>query len=325
MYTFKQIIMSQFTPIISVISECSERQLASKQDIAAVLTLEQDISIKEDGDQPVDVIAVMDGHGHNVSVEIIRQENLYEHFATSDPAESLQQALDIKIPIKKAQKDSIPYVSGTSYRDFTRNKITNSDINGSGATLSFAKIYRNTITKKIKIVAEWLGDSPILVFINGELVFQSEIHHASNVSETERLKEKGVLSHLEDSKFGFKVLGEKTIASNPGKYVLFNNNTPLAITRSLGHCRITGIETQKETIECSTDDEVKVVIFSDGVGDVLHLDTDIEKIKTYSADEIVDLAENRWKQEWDYNDKKTKFPSNGYDDCCCAIWCNKKM
>jgi len=320
--------MSQFIneqPIMCVISECSERQLGSKQDIAAVLTLEQDISIKEDGDQPVDIIAVMDGHGHNVSVDVIREENLHEHFVSSDPAESLQQALDIKIPMKKAQKDAVEYVSGTSFRDFMRNKITENDINGSGATLSFAKIYRNTITKKIKIVAEWLGDSPILVFINGELVFQSEIHHASNVSETERLKEKGVLSEVETSKTGFKVLGEETIEGIQGKYVLFYNNTTLAVTRSLGHCRITGIETQKETIECSTDDEVKVVMFSDGVGDILHMETDIEKLKTYSAEEILDLAEKRWKQEWNYNDKKTSFPLNGYDDCCCAIWCHKKM
>jgi serine/threonine protein phosphatase PrpC len=321
--------MSQFItnelPVMSVISECSERQIGSKQDIAAVLTLEQDISTIEDGDQPVEVIAVWDGHGHNVVVDIIKEENLHEHFATSDPAESLQQALDIKIPIKKTEKDNIKYVSGTSYHDFRRNKITNSNINGSGATLSFAKIYRNTITKKIKINAEWLGDSPIFVFINGELVFQSEIHHASNVLETERLKEKGVLSEVQQGNSGFKVLNEDTIENNPGKYVLFNNFTSLAVTRSLGHCRITGIETQKETIECSTDDEVKVVIFSDGVGDILHLETDIEKLKTYSAEEIVDLAEKKWKQEWNYNGKKIKFPANGYDDCCCAIWCHKKM
>jgi hypothetical protein len=109
-------------PIIYVTSECSERQIGSKQDIAAVLTLEEDITTKEDGDQPVDVIAVMDGHGHNVSFEIIREENLHQHFAASDPAESLQQALDIKIQIKMEEKNRIKYVNGTSYRDFLRNR-----------------------------------------------------------------------------------------------------------------------------------------------------------------------------------------------------------
>ena len=321
--------MSQFIanelPIIYVTAECSERQIGSKQDIAAVLTLEQDESTKEDGDQPVEVIAVMDGHGHNVSVEIIREENLHDHFATSDPAESLQQALDIKIPIKREEKNRVKYVNGTSYHDFLRNRIAYADIKASGATLSFAKIYRNTNTKKIKIVAEWLGDSPILVFINGELVFQSEIHHSSSISEIERLKEKGVLSKVEQADTGFKVLDEHTIERNPGKYVLFNNELSLAVTRSLGHQRITGIETQKHTIECSTDDEVKLVMFSDGVGDVLAMETDIEKLKIYSAEEIVDLAEKRWKQVWNYNGKKIQFPSNGYDDCCCAIWYNKKM
>ena len=96
------------------------------------------------------------------------------------------------------------------------------------------------------------------------------------------------------------------------------------MTRSLGHHRITGIQTQKHFIECSTDDEIKIVMFSDGVGDVLNMDLDIEKLKYFSAEEIVDLAEKRWKQVWNYNGKNLKFPSNGYDDCCCSVWQNKK-
>lgn len=308
----------------TITSECSERQLGSKQDIVATLTLEQDI-IKEEGDQPVDVIAVMDGHGHNISVDIIRAENLHEHFATTDPAKSLQDALDIKIQIKKLESSNIKYSGKQPYLEFIKNKITDTNIYGSGATLSFAKIYRNTITKKMRIDAEWLGDSPIFVFVNGELVFQSEPHNAYNESEIRCLKEKGVLSGTEDRiGCGFNVLSEDTLETRCGKYAVFNEHKlTLAVTRSLGHCRITGVDTQKHTIECSTEDEVKVVIFSDGVGDVLNMDTDMDKIKTYSVEELLDVAEKRWKQIWRCKGIKTKFPSNGYDDCCSAIWSQK--
>ena len=312
--------------IMSITSECSERQLGSKQDIARVFTLEQNESIQEEGDQPIDVILVMDGHGHNVSLDVIKEENLCEHFAKLEPAESLQQALDIKIPIKQAEKNKVKMsaLDKQSFADFYRNKITNDDVNSSGETLSFAKIYRNTITKKIKIFLEWLGDSPIIAFVNNELVFQSETHHASNETEIKRLIEKQLVLRVENADGGFKVLGENTIQKNSGKYVVFNNGVSLALTRSLGHHRITGIQTQKHFIECSTDDEIKIVMFSDGVGDVLNMDLDIEKLKYFSAEEIVDLAEKRWKQVWNYNGKNLKFPSNGYDDCCCSVWQNKK-
>ena len=108
-------------------------------------------------------------------------------------------------------------------------------------------------------------------------------------------------------------------------YLLFAISLIFIAFQSFKSFSYSSIETQKYTIECSTDDEVKLVMFSDGVGDVLAMETDIEKLKIYSAEEIVDLAEKRWKQVWNYNGKKIKFPSNGYDDCCCAIWYNKKM
>jgi serine/threonine protein phosphatase PrpC len=317
--------MSEFNKM-TIISECAERQICCNQDIAAVLTIdEEEGMIKEPGDQPIDIIAVFDTHGHDFFVSIIREENLYEHFAKINPAESLQQAIDIKIPKKKEECNSAPYISGTSYRKYMRNKITDFDIRSSGSTLSFAKIYRNIITKKVKIDVEWLGDSPIFVFINDNLVFQSEIHNACNDSETNFLLEKGMIKKVQLSKNGFCVLSEDTIEKCPAKYIVFNSGETLAVTRSLGHNRATCIELQKHTIECSTDDEVRVVIVSDGVSDVINLNIDLEKIKTYSAEEIVDLAEKRWKQQWNYQSTKIRFPTYGYDDCSCAIWCQTSL
>ena len=319
-FTTSQILME-----MNIISECSEKQLCSKQDAAALLSIEQEEGwIKESGDQPIDIIAVFDGHGPDLVIDIIRKLNLYEHFASSNPAESIQKDIDMQIQIKKEEINKVHYVVGTSFRNYMSNKITSTTIARSGTTFSFAKIYRNTETKKVKIVAEWLGDSPIIVFINGELVFKSEIHHAVNDAEVQRLLQNNTILGTEKSRQGFSVLNEDTIAINPGKYIVLKTNDLLSVTRSLGHGRVLGVETQKHVIECSTEDEVKVITFSDGVGDVLHMDYDLEKLKMFSADEIVELAEQRWKQEWKCGEKFVKFSSNGYDDCCCAIWMQKK-
>jgi serine/threonine protein phosphatase PrpC len=311
------------------LSECFVKQLCCKQDIVAILTLEDEEGyIKKSGDLPIEVISVWDGHGHNIVTETIREFNLYEHFNKINPAESMQKTIDEQIIIKKESIEKIKYVTGTSYKKYLKTKITEQNISSSGSTLSFAKIYRNIETKQMTIIAEWLGDSPIIVFINNELVFVSEIHNAFNEKEIERLKTKKVLSGIEDSIYGFKLIDEERIINRPSKYILFNTGNQLACTRSLGHNRITGIETQKHIIECSTDDEVKILIFSDGVGDMLLMDIDIEKLKIYSAEELVNLAEKRWKQTWFYGktgDIKTSFELNGYDDCSCVVWCQKKQ
>jgi serine/threonine protein phosphatase PrpC len=174
----------------------------------------------------------------------------------------------------------------------------------------------------MKIVAEWLGDSPILVFVNGDLVFRSEAHSATNEKEIERLLQKKIISGVENATTGFKLISEDNIEINLGKYISYaRGQYSLAMTRSLGHNRLLGdVDTQKHVIECSTFDEVKVIAFSDGVGDILHMDSDMEKLKILSAEEIVELAERRWKQEWNIGSTKTKFPTNGYDDCCCSMW-----
>lgn len=323
--------MSNFiiNPKMSIISENAERQLGSHQDIAAILSIEEEEGqIKEYGDQPIDIIAVWDGHGPNLVIDIIKSLNIEEHFSTLNPTESFQKSIDFEANQKKEESNKMKYRSDISFRKQNKNKITDKVIYTSGSTMSFAKIYRNTHTNKIKIVAEWLGDSPILIFINNELIFKSEVHNPSNELELQRLQEKGILYEIKNAVHGFAVANEDTIEKEPGKYIVFHNkhtDVSFAITRSLGHNRITDIDTQKKIIECSTNDEVKIIIFSDGVGDILNLDIDLEKLKTYSAEEIVEFAENRWKQIWNYNNKKITFPYYDIDDCCCAIWWQKEI
>jgi len=306
-----------------IITEASERQLSSKQDYALVLTINNEEGIeKEEGDQPIDIVSCFDGHGSDLAIDIIRSLDLKHHFAKASPAESIQNAIDQEILQKIKDSKTYKYVPGIDLASRYKNMITEEKIQRSGSSFSLAKIYRNEKTKKIKIVTEWLGDSPILVFVNGELVFRSEAHSATNEKEINRLLEKKVISCVENATTGFKVTSENNIEVAPGKYISYaRGKYSLAMTRSLGHNRLLGdIDTQKHIIECSTFDEVKVITFSDGVGDVLHMDSDIEKLKNFSAKEIVELAERRWKQEWNIGSTKTKFPANGYDDCCCSMW-----
>ena len=311
---------------VKIISECAERQLFSQQDVSIVLTIDREDGLSiEDGDQPIEVIAVFDGHGPNLVIDIIQELNLPHHFEKVKPVESIQQAIDEQIAIKQKKIAEIPYISGTNYKKYVQSKIKDTDILCSGSTCAFAKIYRNTITKQVKIVAEWLGDSQIVAIINGEIVFISEIHHSSSESEIKRLRDNNVQFILEKSNQGFKVVSSDRIVSDPGKYIVFKNRYQLASTRSLGHGRLLGTETQKHVIECTTNDDVKILVFSDGVGDMLNIETDKQILIDLSAKELVEFAERRWKQEWNYGRIKTLFPANGYDDCCCAMWWQKKV
>lgn len=96
--------MSEFSKnqIMTIISESAERQLCAKQDVTAILTIEnEEGQIKEYGDEPIDIIAVWDGHGPDLVIDIIKEQNLKNIFASSDPAESLQSIIDYEINKKK--------------------------------------------------------------------------------------------------------------------------------------------------------------------------------------------------------------------------------
>jgi len=305
---------------MSKYSESAVRQICLKQDIAAVFTIEcKDGWIKEEGDEPIDVIAVFDGHGTEFVIDTIRNLDLQEHFTKSDTAESIQQIIN-----KKIENNTNLLYNTSNYKKCIIHRNKKFYERSSGATLSSVYICRNFKTNKIKIQAEWLGDSPIFVFVNGECVFHSEPHNAKNDNELTYLKNKGLSFKVENSETGFEVISENKIMYKPGKYIIFENGHKLAVTRSLGHNNFTPIELQKYLIECTTSDEVKVIVCSDGVFDMLNIDSDIEKLKTYSAEELVELSETRWKQEWIYeNEENTRFPVDGYDDCSCAIWWQK--
>ena len=313
-------------PQMSILMETSDKQLCSKQDVVVCLTIDEKEGVPmEAGDLPIDVVSVMDGHGKNLVPDIVRSLDFEHHFKQRITPESMQAAIISKCYEMKAESDKQTWIpSQMSYKEYAAKKVSKETIIRSGSTYSAAYMHRNESTGNLKIVLEWVGDSPIFVFVNGEKVFEAVTHHASNERDVDLMKVKGFITDVEKADTGFEVIGADMIVSRPGNYAIVKaDGTQLACTRSLGHNGHMCIEADTATIEAKMTDEVKVIVMSDGVGDMLHMQTDMEKLKTYSAQELVDLAETRWKQTWKYNESTTRFPANGYDDCSVAVWWQK--
>ena len=313
-------------PQMSILMETSDKQLCSKQDVVVCLTIDEKEGVPmEAGDLPIDVVSVMDGHGKNLVPNIVRSLDFEHHFKQRITPESMQAAIISKCYEMKAESDKQTWIpSQMSYKEYAAKKVSKETIIRSGSTYSAAYMHRNESTGNLKIVLEWVGDSPIFVFVNGEKVFEAVTHHASNERDVDLMKVKGFITDVEKADTGFEVIGADMIVSRPGNYAIVKaDGTQLACTRSLGHNGHMCIEADTATIEVKMTDEVKVIVMSDGVGDMLHMQTDMEKLKTYSAQELVDLAETRWKQTWKYNESTTRFPANGYDDCSVAVWWQK--
>jgi hypothetical protein len=104
----------------------------------------------------------------------------------------------------------------------------------------------------------------------------------------------------------------------------------MSMTQSLGHNGLTGLQPGVATFYCSKSDNIRVCLCSDGVTDVLPVN-DLANGSTFSfmqstTTALLDEAERRWKQEWTVYSgtdtrilRKSRFPVDGYDDCCCAM------
>jgi len=317
-------------PKMQTLVDTAIKQFCSNQDIVIALTISHKEGVlKEDGDLPIEVIADMDGHGNNLVPDIIKQLDFAYHFQKANTPSSMQASILASCQEKKAESDKLNYIlRNMTYTEYMNTKITKDIMIRSGTTYSAAFMHRNEKTCILKVVAEWIGDSPIFVFVNGELKFQTIGHHTNNDKEVALMIQKEFITSVEVSKSGgFEMVSEDELVNKPGKYAILKggNGAKLACTRSLGHDGITCIEMDTATIIAKMTDDVKVIVCSDGVGDMINLNCDMERLKTYSAEQLVHLVETRWKQTWKYHGSMTQFPSNGYDDCSAAVWWYRKV
>ena len=299
-----------------LLKELETRQLGSRQDYCA-----QGSYINASGEK-VEWIAAFDGHGGNQAITAIRESDLTEIMKGNSPHIQLQSIIETK----------------TNTKIF----IGNGEAYMTGATMVFVKATFYKSYTEIEITN--IGDSTGILYLNGKPIFVTKEHNYENGEEMIRLiteKRVNVESPIVKSSNAIESVGTDTICCKKGTYINFltpeGESIELSPSQSLGHMGICGFKPTVTTFRVLPTDDFKVAIFSDGITDVMPVagvgsETWIKYILNNTAKEIVNMAEKQWKQEWkicrnlDFTKLPiSKFPKNGYDDCCCAIMEYKKI
>ena len=263
--------------------------------------------IREDG-MRVDWVVAFDGHGNDSCINVIRKANLSEIMTKENPAEELQKCID------ESKQPSYMKLS-------------------SGATFICAKMCETDIVVELEI--SYAGDSTAIVIQNDQHIFTTDPHNCKNAKQMMQLIKKGVVSAMNPTTVtakSFALVNSDTIISKPGEYINLQTDREtsgifqISPASSLGHDGLYGgldVDTVKFTF--NKEDSIRVVLTSDGVTDVVSFKDKIF-IEANSATNIIDYAYSRWRQTWNYfvepdfsKMKCTKFPANGYDDCCAAM------
>ena len=174
-----------------------------------------------------------------------------------------------------------------------------------GATYMEAKIFKD------RIETCSVGDSKIMVFMDDKLCYESTEHNLFNESEKERLQPH-IDEHtmiVEDVPTIPHVLTPHNITTQTKHYYNFNHTYKIAMSQSLGHNNVSGINPERKIISYTPQNKIRVVLMSDGVTDVIssepeYYEKDIHSLSVLPCSEIASLAEQRWKQEWHYYVKK---------------------
>ena len=106
-----------------------------------------------------------------------------------------------------------------------------------------------------------------------------------------------------------KELIEKQIERIINKYVtkqismgdfILTNGEKLAMIRALGHELSTVQKMNELTLPIELDDEVSILVATDGLWDVVYEPELLSKFPEYDAEDFMKLASDRWDQEWNY-------------------------
>jgi len=291
------------------------KQLGSTQDYCA-----QGRYNGESGEK-VEWTAAFDGHGGNLAINAIRaipDEDLNEIMKHQFPHIALQEIIS-----ERTKK--LPGMSGYM----------------SGTTMVLAKVFFFGDHNEVEITN--IGDSTGMLYINKELVFITNPHNFENGQEMVRLITEGRVDPknpiYQSSGGAFNVFSRNRLYNKTPLYISFltpnGMSMELSPSQSLGHNGICGFDPTVTRFMLKKTDAFKVCVMSDGITDVMPVSgvgSPIwqKYIEISSAKDIVDMAHNQWKRDWTIvakNNQKSdfvrlptsKFPANGYDDCCCAV------
>lgn len=237
----------------------------------------------------MDYIAVMDGHGNglhnNACIDLLRTYDFDEIATAHDPVEMIQARLQLHRLV------------------------------GSGSTFTFARIYKSM--REIEVIN--VGDSKTVVIINGNIVYTTPEHSFHNDFEIQRTENQIIQISPTMAPFPINECVVKMVRSDLG---MFTNGEILVPSQSFGHDNITGLAPSVERIPYADGDLVRVICGSDGFWDMC-----MEQYRLLAFDSpevLIQIAEDRWKQQWEFHEdgKQPVITSYGddLDDIAIAVW-----
>jgi serine/threonine protein phosphatase PrpC len=202
---------------------------------------------------------------------------------------------------------------------------TSSWLYNSGSTMNFTTIQ---VEDEIIVTNYNVGDSECIIFVNGKLVFESVSHTLTRPGERQRIMPMLRRMNPVTPAWAPIPLSDRRMTVHRSDISNFDTGESIVPTMALGHNNMTGFDPDIETMRFKLTDHVRIVSGSDGFWGMIVKTLDEDKLKTCTLEQLVDLAETRWKQEWEYaaDIKKpdsielTRFP--GYDDIAVCVWDN---
>lgn len=203
---------------------------------------------------------------------------------------------------------------------------TSSWLYNSGSTMNFTTIQ---VEDEIIVTNYNAGDSECIIFVNDQLIFESVSHTLTKPGERDRLRP--LLRDIRPITGAWAPipLSDRRMTVHRSDISNYKTGEVLVPTMALGHNNMTGFDPDIVTMRFKLTDHVRIVSGSDGFWGMIVKTLDKDKLKTFTLEQLVDFAEKRWRQEWEYagdinnpnNIEITHFP--GYDDIAVCIWENK--
>lgn len=252
--------------------------------------------------EEIDYLIIFDGHGSNSCINFIRS-----------------------IPKEKRDEIAGAFCPNTSLYKYIMNKNVVSIYESSGSTMCMVRRYQD------RIECINTGDSQLVVFKNGKIEFISVEHNCSNAAEKLRLLEEHRCSVFSPT-HNIKMVSKDKLVGTKSEYANFAIGGQLATTQALGHNGKTGIRPDKTVIPYNESDDLRIVVGSDGLFDMMiknEDDTlcqeDVLSIINMPGELILKRAVDRWLQTWQMSPlNKTEIVSGTYsrkecDDVCVGV------
>ena len=255
--------------------------------------------IQVDTETPFSFILVMDGHGGDSCINIIRsapEEHIVHIVSQIDPVFAMTEFIRV-------------HHSSYHFR--------------SGATFSLVKMDAQFIR------CYNVGDSKSAVFLDSQLTYLTRGHTIDDPNERSRLDALFGHRYTVNKSHTIQVYSPTAIHMKPNSYILTPKKLNLAMTQSMGHHDELGYNPEVCEIQFLPNQRVDFIVGSDGLWDMINLDLSADALvfHTGTAEEIVDYAAGRWKQEWiQVNSKGATFVGHEaplrlpeFDDICVGV------